>query len=265
MVYRLTPDGRRYLSMARGEREPVPFHLRWLLPWALSENVLAWVIVNIASVLAIGALTALLALQYGVTLTQAIVAGLLMLGLPSIRFAWFSPVLVDMLGLALALGAAVTFPISPWAALGVCVLGAMISEKVPVFSLQPILLAGLVAPLARYVLVSAGEIRSDDQLAWTLDLRRAGLKAHAGKWRAPAVMLLPWGACLIVVAAAPSPWLLLALLVGYAQLLVATDSVRLYQQAAPVVCIMAATLIPEAWAVPVLLAHWFNPFMGGGI
>jgi hypothetical protein len=133
-----------------------------------------------------------------------------------------------------------------------------------VFSLQPLLLVGLVAPLARWLFTSAGQINHLDPLAWTLDQRVAGLKAHAGRWRDPFLMLLPWGACLIVVTDL-SLWLLLALAVGYAQILVATDTVRLYQQSAPVVCVAAAMMIPAAWAVPVLLAHWFNPWKTEGL
>jgi hypothetical protein len=53
--------------------------------------------------------------------------------------------------------------------------------------------------------------------------------------------------------------------VGYAQLLVATDSTRLYQASAPVVCIAAALVIPPEWAVAVLVAHWLNPWAGSGV
>jgi hypothetical protein len=37
------------------------------------------------------------------------------------------------------------------------------------------------------------------------------------------------------------------------------------QECAPVVCIVAAMLIPAEWLVPVLVAHWFNPWAGSGI
>ena len=70
--------------------------------------------------------------------------------------------------------------------------------------------------------------------------------------------------CLIVVTD-PTLWLGIALAVGYAQLMVATDTVRLYQQAAPVVCVIAALAIPIEWALPAVLAHWFNPWLGDGV
>jgi hypothetical protein len=124
---------------------------------------------------------------------------------------------------------------------------------------------GLVAPALRWLLFKPGEIAENDANALTLKYPlTCGLEAHRGKWRNPLLMLTPWGACLVVLAF-PSWWLTLALAVGYVQLLVATDSVRLYQQAAPVVCISAALAIPEAWTVPVLVAHWFNPWGGNGL
>jgi hypothetical protein len=255
--------------MAQGQRQPVPFHLRWLLPQLCGGSTLAWVLVNVASIAAVSALTGVLALQYGATPTQAIVAGLLMLGLPSVRFAWGAPVLVDMPGLALALGAAVFWLIEPRIAVGLALLAGAVSEKAPIwaaiFALEPILLVGLLTPLLRRALVRPAGIDPRDVLAPTLKQPLAtGLEYHRGKWRDPLAMLTPWGVCLIVLAA-PTPWLLLALAVGYAQLLVATDTVRLYQQAAPAVCVSAAFLIPEAWAVPALLAHWFNPWGGNGL
>ena len=270
MPFRLTPDGGRYLSMAHGKAEPLPFHLRWLLPKLCRDSIPRWVAATVVGTLATVALTGVLALQHGATQTQAVVAMLLMGGLPFVRFCWFSPVLVDMPAVALALAAAVLYPLSPLAALGVCLLGGTISEKVPVlaavFSLQPLLLVGAAAPIVRYMLASAGEIDVRDQASWALaHPLAAGLRSHAGKWRDPRLMLLPWGACLVVVAAVPSIWLGLALALGYGQTLLVTDTVREYQVFAPVVCVSAAMMIPEAWAVPVLLAHWFNPWAGGGL
>ena len=193
----------------------------------------------------------------------------LLLGLPWIRFAWHAPILIDMPSLALALGAAVLWPLSPIGALGIALLAGAVSEKAPVwaaiFALQPLLMVGLLAPLVRLIAVKPGEVKNDDALAWTLNPLRAGLRGHAGIWRSARAMLAPWGVCLIVAFGVPSLWLLAALAVGYGQLLVATDTVREYQQAAPVVCVAAAMMIPEPWIGPALLAHWFNPWAGGGL
>ena len=85
------------------------------------------------------------------------------------------------------------------------------------------------------------------------------------RWRDPRLMLLPWGACLAALAGPIEIWWLGPVLLGYWQLLIATDSVRLYQHAAPAVCIAAALAIPPELVVPVLVAHWCNPWAGNGI
>ena len=269
MSLRLTPDGRRYALMGKGERQPLPFHLRWLVPAVCHDREAAWIVLNLASILAVVLGTGYLALWHGATLAQACVAALLMAGMPSLRFAWAAPVLVDMPALAVALGAALLWPLEPYAAVAVALLAGAISEKAPVwaavFALSPWLLLGLVAPLLRWALIRAPKPSPHDPLAVTLEHPiQAALEYHRGRWRDPLLMLTPWGVCLVALLA-PSPWLWLALAVGYAQLLLATDSVRLYQQAAPVACVSAALLIPDAWAIPAVVAHWFNPLGGNGL
>ena len=273
MNWHLTPDGRRYINMGRGLDEPMPFCLRPLLPMICGDSVPRWIAATVLGLVASVVLTGALTVTRGGTLTQAVLAMVLIAGLPSLRFSFFAPVLVDAPGMAFALAAAVLWPIeAPYSqviAMGLVVIGALISEKVPiwaaVFGLQPWLLLGLVVPI--WVRLVVGKVPTDprDPLSETIDHPIiASRMHHAGKWRDPKLMLLPWGACLIVIAE-PSAWLLIALAVGYAQLLVATDSVRLYQQAAPVVCVLAALSLPTEWALPAVLFHWFNPWMGDGV
>lgn len=50
-----------------------------------------------------------------------------------------------------------------------------------------------------------------------------------------------------------------SLIVGYGQLLVANDSVRLYQWAAPAVLLALTPITIEVWMYPVIAAH---PFIG---
>lgn len=266
---RLTPDGARYLRMGAGEREPVPFHLRWLLPWLCRRRAWVWIGATWLGLVALVSGTVVLALQHGLGMPQAALAGALVAGLPSLRFAASAPILVDMPALACAVWAAVAWPGMPWVAAALVVVGACASEKTPVwaalFAGSPWLLVGLAVPLARRLVVKPGGIRADDPLAGTLRHPLAtGLRSHAGRWRDPFAMLLPWGACLAALAE-PSLALGLVLAVAYAQLFVATDTVRLYQQAAPLVAIVAASQVPEAWIVPLALAHWMNPVMGDGV
>ena len=56
-----------------------------------------------------------------------------------------------------------------------------------------------------------------------------------------------------------------ALALGYSQLLVATDSVRLYQWAAPVLALACVHVLPT-WALPfVALGVVFNSWKGSGV
>jgi hypothetical protein len=124
------------------------------------------------------------------------------------------------------------------------------------------LLVGLIVPLVvRVILKPAEPDAGDSELIHPL---RAGLDWHENRWRDPLAMVTPWGVCLAALVA-PSLLLVAALAVGYAQLLIATDTVRLYQQAAPVVCVAAAMVIPMEFAPLALVAHWFNPLRGKGI
>lgn len=269
MSLRLTPDGQRYLSMAAGMPQPMPFHLRRLIPTLCGGSEARWIAVNVASILGAAVLTGILATQHGATIEQSAVAGALLLGLPWVRFCWSRPVLVDMPALALALLAAVLVPINVYACGAALVAAALTSEKAPIFASlfawNPLLLTGLAVPVLLYLWKRPAQVDPNDPLARTLSQPLAtGLSSHANAWRSAHAMLFPWGACLAVIAA-PSVWVGVALLVGYAQLLVATDSVRLYQQAAPVLCISAAFVIPAGWVAAVLVAHWFSPLQGDGV
>jgi len=264
---RLTPDGARYLAMGAGHRQPLPFHLRWALPAALGTNELAWIVVNALSIVAAGLLTGWLALGAGATEIQALLAALIIWGLPSVKFASSAPVLTDMPGLALALAAAVLWPIEPIVAVGVAMLAGCVSEKAPIVASlvawQPWLLVGLVVVLGRLLVKHAALDPKDPLYATLANPLRTGLDAHRGHWRS-AGMVLPWGACLLVLAE-PTVQVGAALLFGYSLLLIATDTVRLYQQAAPALVIAAALMVPDAWVPAVAVAHWFNPFQGGGL
>jgi hypothetical protein len=91
---------------------------------------------------------------------------------------------------------------------------------------------------------------------------QAALAAHRDQWRDAWLMVAPWGVCLAgLVSSDWRLWLVLAL--AYAQLLIATDSVRLYQHAAgPVLAVAAAQVVPVAWlplAVVVHVVWWQTP------
>jgi len=268
MNVRITPDGARYIRMAAGERQIEPFHLRFLLPWMCRDRVWAWKAATWGGIAITAASVFLLARQHGLSDSCSAVAAMLFLGLPSVRFLAKAPILVDGAGWACATLSAVLWPIEPIAAVTLCVLGAAISEKVPIFAAlfawTPWLLVGLTIPLVRAVGWRAGPRAPNEPERSFQELRAMGLRRRASVWRNPAITVLPWGACLFALGA-PSVWWIAALVIAMGQLLVAYDSVRLIQMAAPAVCIAAASQIPEAWALPVLVAHWVNPFAGEGL
>ena len=169
----------------------------------------------------------------------------------------------------IALLCAVLMPVSVPAAMAAAVLGATINERVPVFAAlfawSPIPLLALAAVCLRFLLRPPAEVAdSDPHQAILRHPLRSGLRYHAPFWRHARHMLTPWGAGVLCLLA-PSPWLVAAVVVAYAQLLVATDTVRLYQQAAPVVAISAVSVVPLEWLLPLCVFHVLNPLAGEGL
>lgn len=253
----LTPDGRRYLAMGAGRRVCLPFHLRWLVPFVCRESYARWRVVSLVSLAAVAVLVAVFV---GTPWAAAVVA------LPGLDFNRRHPVLVDAPGLALALLAAVLWPVAPWAAVAVACVAGMVRESAPVWaavfawSVWPLL--GLVPVVLRWSMR-----QGEDPCGYGAVLRRplrSALEAHRGRWLDPAVMVAPWGG-LLVAAGNLSPRVAVALAVGYGQLLVATDSVRLYQWAAPVVAVAAFGAVPPAWHPLLALSIVGNPWKGDGL
>lgn len=254
----VTPDGARYLAMAQ-RRVARPFHLRWLLPALCGRDLTNWRNVTRGALLAVAGLTALYSGS-----PWMLAVGLL----PGLAFAWRRPVLVDPLGMALALGSALLLPVCWPAAVAVACLAGMVRETAPiwaaVYAFNPIPLLGLV-PVAARALMRQGDDVLDAENAWILAHPiKAAQKYHAGLWLDWRTMVAPWGGLLVALAGLDLR-LGLALALGYAQLLVATDSVRLYQWAAPAMALAAVNVTP-GWALPlVALAIVFNPWKGSGV
>jgi hypothetical protein len=254
----LTPDGVRYFT-AVDRRVARPFHFRWLLPLVLRRNEMAWLWCSRGSIVAIGLLTA----WYARSPWMVCVAFL-----PGVAFAWRHPVLVDAPGMMLALLAAVLWPVCWPAAIVVVLLAGCVRETSPVwaavYAWNPVMLIGLV-PVVIRVFQRAGSDVLDAENAWILRHPfRASRKYHAGLWLDPMVMVAPWGA-LIVGLRSLDVQLGVALLLGYGQLGLATDSVRLYQWAAPVLAVATVQSVP-GWALPfVALGVVFNPWKGSGL
>lgn len=263
-----TPDGVRYLALAGGERVPRPFHFRWLVPVVCRDAAWRWQAVTVVSVVLTAVAAGLLAPSW----EAGLAAGLMLVALPGIRYSLSAPVLVDAPALCLAAWAGVA---GDWwlAVVLACVAGAC-KETGPVFAAafawSPWPLVGLVVVAARALMRPGPDdpirrvrtVTPQSELAWIARHPfRAGWKYH--DWRSP-LMVLPWGGAL--AALGHLDWQVVVVLVlAYAQLLVATDTVRLYQWAAPVVCVAAATAVPVAWLPLLVVATVWNPFAGNGV
>jgi hypothetical protein len=188
-------------------------------------------------------------------------------GLPVSRFNLGHPVLVDAFAMGVAVAAAVVAEWSIPGAVVLAVVAGCVKEAAPVFAAayawNPWLLLAMVAPAIR-ALWKTGPDVLDEKNRWILDHPfRAGREAHKGLWLR-GIMLAPWGGA--IVGFAGLDWhLAVVLVLGYGQLLVATDTVRLYQWAAPTLCVAAVGAVPEVW-LPVLVV-WtvWNPLAGDGV
>ena len=171
--------------------------MRQGLPWVCGTSETRWRVASFGGMVMATGLIGALAWQHGATGTQAAFAAALFLGLPWVRFCTDCPVLVDMPGLALALLAAVLVPVNGYLCGAALFAAAMVSEKAPiwaaVFAWNPALLVGLLVPLAFRLALKPGPIAGDDRFVATISHPlRTALETHAGLWRNPFVMVLPW-------------------------------------------------------------------------
>ena len=265
----LGPDASRYWHAAGGGRVPRPFRIRWLLPkvcghnegrwwfawfagWVLAAvGMFGWVVSTGASWQLAGAASVLLLglpgfLGPGVTIPIGVdipATGLTLCGVALCGFGWW-PVGVVLIAVAATIRE--TSPV--WAALWL-------------WSAWPLL--ALVVPLVAFKVIRSGPDPLGPRFQHIADHPvSSALRAHRGQWRNAWVMVAPWGVCLVGLGS-PS-WPLVAVLVlAYAQLLVATDTVRLVHHAAgPVLAVAAVQGIPVEWlllAVVVHVAWWRVP------
>ena len=263
MSITLAPDSIRYLNA----NPPSPFHLRPLLPGICGTSGRLW---RIATYVGIGlTLASTWAIVGG---WQGIAAALILAALPSVRFNATHPVLVDAAALGLTTTAAAlwvhgyTLP-----ALIVVALAAATKETSPVFAAlfawTPVLLLALLIPAVLVSLRTPGpDPLNDKHHAWILAHPIQASRKYHHRYLVDfnPTLLTPWGGA-IAALGAPSLQLLATLAAGYTQLVVATDTVRLYQWAAPTVCIAATTAVPMVWWPLLVLVTLFNPLRGDGV
>ena len=260
----VTPDGLRYLH----PHPPAPFHRRALLPWLCGTDPKRWIAqawIGYA-LIAVGTF----ALVGG---WQGVAAAALVLVLPGIMLGLVHPVLIDTTALGLAVCSAALWVqgFEVLAVVLVLIAGA-VKESAPVFAAvfawTPVLLVGVAVALIIGWIRKPGEPMAEmgKHHQWILEHPfKASRKYHDGVLKSLSpILVYPWGA-LVVALAAPSWQLGAALALGYAQLLIATDTVRLYQQAAPAVAIAATTAVEPVWWPVLLVLTAFNPARGDGV
>jgi len=145
-----------------------------------------------------------------------------------------------------------------WLAGVVAVVAGMIAPKAPVFvalwTFSPVPLIGLIPVVIGYFTLPKGEITINGKpwdKHWLKAMTVNGPIIHDFK-----TWLLPWGAGL---AAFFGGWETLpAVVVAYAQTLIATDRLRLYMWAAPVVVFTAVRVIPAAFLPAAIAVTWFG-------
>lgn len=267
MSRRLGPDAQRYLAAGTGQSVTRPFHLRWLLPKLCGADLRSWWIVYLASWVGIAIGMGWWAWDAGLEPAQILLAIGLLVGLPGILGPSVSiPVQVDLPATALTVLAVPAIisgrPLGVLCGLLLVLIGANVRETVPIvtallaWSWLP--LVGLIVPLTVWLVRRPAT--SSGILEWdriTVHPFRTSLEYHAGRWRDARLMVIPWGVCLIGLYALD--WRLAIILgIAYAQLLIATDTVRLYQHVAgPALALTAAALIPDAWVPLAMIGHLF--------
>lgn len=263
---RLGPDAARYLLAARGVPVPRPFHLRWLLPAVCGDDVKAWRAVWVAS----WPVAALGFVWWQEFTPQALAGAAFLLALPGILGPSVSiPVQTDLPALALGLVSCALInmghPAQIAAGVGVATFAGCIRETSPasvaLWAWSPWPLLGLLAPAVAALVCKPGPCPVGLQHISDHPMR-ASIDHHRGQWRDAWVMVAPWGVCLAALHGATwQVWAVLA--VAYLHVIVATDTVRLYQHAAgPVMAATAAQVIPAQWlplAVAVHVAWWRTP------
>lgn len=255
----LSPDGERYFAMARGVRQPRPFMFRVLVPYFCQNDPSSWRQCALYSFAALAVL--------GWWYTGAWAAVLIPFGLAGLTVQTKAPVLVDLPAMALALASACCFR-QGWygPAVTYALLAGATKETAPLFAAayawSPLPLVGLLVPACIAIFRKPGPDTSTGHAHEALvHPIKTALATHRGQpflW-----FVLPLG--VLVLGLAHPTWQVAAvLLLAYGQLIVATDLVRLYVWAWPVLALNTFHVVPRSWWLPLVVLHLASPHRGEG-
>lgn len=263
----MSADGERYLVMGSGRRVAAPFHLRWLIPYLLGTQKEWYRNLNYACV----PVVSLLAWSY----THSWAAIFIPLGLTGVIYlnTVLLPVLIDLPAMTVTLAAAVCSQHHWWyLMIPLVLLAGMIKETSPVFcalwawSFLP--LVGLLSPALRALQKPGPDPLANApglaHLALTNPLRASWQAHQLDIHQMSKKYLLPWGILLIGIGR-PTWQVALVIVAAYGQCFVATDTVRLYQWAWPVLAAVTFSTIPRTWWFLLVILHLANPFKTNGV
>lgn len=264
------PDAARYMLMAEGAPVASPFYLRWFLPKVCGTSERNWWVAWWMSYPIAAAGMVWWAIASGSSWQVALAAAVFLVALPGLTGV--RPTEVSLPSMAIGVLAAASMAQGWWPlAVVLSLWAATIKESTPVWVAlwcwNPIPLLGLLAPLiySRF----AKQDPNDPVTSGNPVLERVrkypiltALEHHRGQWRNGWLLVAPWGVTLAALYR-PTPAIVVLLLVTYAQLLVATDLMRLLQTAAgPAMALAAAQVIPVQWLLLAAVVHvvwWREP------
>lgn len=258
-------DAGVYFAMSQGTKAPNPYRLRWLVPKLMPATASFgdWVTISAASLWLSFPCMYLFAESLGV---NGLWACTLWGALPVVCILWRIPALIDHFAWPLGLLAATMFLRGHVVAgIVIILIGGLTEPRLPVmvaaWTLNPIPLLGLIPVGILHKLAPEGPAEILENSEPILHPWRSGMRHNGCLIQSAKDMILPWGALLAGLCSA-SGALLVSLAAAYGQLLRATDRVRLYQWAAPVMIVAALRVLPE-WSLPLAVAvTWFNPYRG---
>lgn len=262
----ISNDGEHYLRLGICGKACVPYQRRWLLPFLLRGNILAWTIATQVCLVLSGALVGVYA---GWNLTTSLVATALFCSLCCVwSLNACLRVLVDTPMLCLALGSALlSLSGHQTLAIIVALLAGAVKEPGPIlaacFARDPALLVGLLS--VNWFFCKIAPPGNEPWLSAPIDSARTARDL----WD-PLPMLLPWGfvSVLFVLGVLQAPaWVVFsagaALIVCHGQLFMALDTARLTQLAAPAVIAVGLHAPPWALAVGVLTTGFISHMYKG--
>jgi len=257
----ISPDGVRYLTMAGGKRVARPFHYRWLMPKLIGTEPIAWKAWTVGAGIAI--------MLGAWALTGHSEVGIFAAAVPGVaKISKKFPVLIDPFAMALALWSAAAFVHGFWpVGVVLSLVAGAAKESAPIFAAayawHPLGLVGLAAPAIRHCFKQGDDVL-DDENKWVLAHPfKASVKYHKGV--PPWVYVLPWGG-LLAGFVGPYSWqLIVTVALAYGMVLMATDTVRLYQWAWPVVAWQAYVVFGPDWMLLLFVLTAVNPFATDGI